>query len=91
MEEANSVRVEEGWWLDTGATVHVCNDKSQFKTYKECTDGREVQVANGVRAKVVGTGNIDLKFSSGKVLTFVDILHVPKMTKNLVSGDRLNK
>ena len=23
------------WWLDSGATVHVCNNKEQFKTYDE--------------------------------------------------------
>ena len=21
------------WWFDLGATVHVCNNKEQFKTY----------------------------------------------------------
>ncbi|XP_022715126.1 uncharacterized protein LOC111274619 [Durio zibethinus] len=24
------------WWLDSGATIHVCNNKKQFKTYEEC-------------------------------------------------------
>ena len=23
------------WWFDLGATVHVCNNKEQFKTYDE--------------------------------------------------------
>lgn len=54
MEEANSVGFEEGWWLETGATVYVSYDKSTFITYKECTDGRYVKMCNDVRAKVVG-------------------------------------
>ena len=23
------------WWFDSGATVHVCNNKEQFRTYDE--------------------------------------------------------
>ncbi|MGV8065607.1 hypothetical protein PJP13_29695, partial [Mycobacterium kansasii] len=33
-----------GWWYDTGATVHVCNDRSAFKTYEDETNGQEVQM-----------------------------------------------
>ena len=28
------------WWFDFGATVHVCNEKAQFKTYVIVTDGK---------------------------------------------------
>jgi len=31
----NYVVKTSDWWLDSGATVHVCNNKAWFKTYKE--------------------------------------------------------
>ncbi|URD92252.1 hypothetical protein MUK42_28560 [Musa troglodytarum] len=40
-----------GWWYDTCVTVHVCYDKTLFKTYKEVTDGQEIQMGNEVRSK----------------------------------------
>ena len=29
-------------WLDTGATIHICNDKSMFSTYEEKKDDEVV-------------------------------------------------
>lgn len=80
-----------GWWYDTCASVHVSYDKASFKTYSESTDDQEVQMGNEVRSKVVGTGTVELNFTSGKKVTLVNVLHVPEMSRNLVSGDLLGK
>ena len=48
------------WWFDSGATIHVCNDKSQFNKYEDATDGREVLMGNSNSAKVLGRGVIEL-------------------------------
>lgn len=48
------------WWYDSGATVHVCDDKSQFKTYEEVPDGHEVLMGNHNTTKVLGKGSVDL-------------------------------
>jgi hypothetical protein len=81
----------QGWWYDTCATVHVSYDRAAFKTYSETNDGQEVQMGNEVRSKVVGTGSVELNFTSGKKVTLVNVLHVPDMNRNLVSGDLLGK
>lgn len=50
-----SVAVSDDWWLDSGATIHVCNNKSLFKTY--VVDAlEEVLMGNHVAAKVLGKG-----------------------------------
>ena len=80
-----------GWWYDTCATVHVSYDKALFKTYLDVTDGQEIQMGNEGRSKVVGKGSVELNFTSGKKITLVNVLHVPEMNRNLVSGDLLGK
>jgi transposase InsO family protein len=76
------------WWIDTGANVHVCTDSSMFSSYqvtRDCT----VLMGNGSAASVLGTGTVDLKFTSGKIVQLKNVQHVPSMNKNLVSGSLL--
>ncbi|XP_072066951.1 uncharacterized protein [Arachis hypogaea] len=78
------------WWLDSGATVHVCNDRNQFKTYEE-VNNREVLMGNDNSAKVCGQGSVELNFTSEKKLSLINVLHVPDLRKNLVSVSLLCK
>ncbi|WVZ50226.1 hypothetical protein U9M48_001500 [Paspalum notatum var. saurae] len=64
------------WWIDTGANVHVISDCS-------------VLMGNGSAASVLGTGTVDLKFTSGNIIQLKNVQHVPSMNKNLVSGSLL--
>ena len=79
------------WWLDSGATIHVCNDKSLFSAYEEEKDGEVVLMGNHVSAKVLGKGSVDLQFTSGKKLFLKNVFHVPEIRKNLVSANLLCK
>ncbi|GKF20377.1 zinc finger, CCHC-type containing protein [Tanacetum coccineum] len=42
-------------------------------------------------APIHGKGSVALEFSSGKIITLFNVLYVPKLRKNLVSGPVLNK
>lgn len=79
------------WWYDSGATIHVCNNKNQFKTYEAVQDGQEVLMGNSNAAKVTGKGSVELNFTSGKKLLLVNVLHVPEIRKNLISANLLCK
>ncbi|WVZ96347.1 hypothetical protein U9M48_042002 [Paspalum notatum var. saurae] len=46
-------------------------------------------MGNGSAASVLGTGTVDLKFTSGKIVQLKNVQHVPSMNKNLVSGSLL--
>ena len=81
----------QGWWSNTYAIVHVSYDKAAFKTCSKVNKGQQVQMGNEGRSKVVGVGNVDLNFTSGKKVTLTNVLHVPDMSRNLVSGDLLGK
>lgn len=89
--EVNLMENNSDWWFDSGATVHVCNNRALFKTYEEITDGQEVQMGNHNRAKVSGKGKVELNFTSGKKMILENVLHVPEMRKNLVSASLVGK
>ncbi|GJS58887.1 retrovirus-related pol polyprotein from transposon TNT 1-94 [Tanacetum coccineum] len=81
----------DDWWHDSGATTHVYNNKDLFKTYKETKDGHEVMISDNHTSKVIGSGNVEIQFTSGKKLTLMIVLHVPNIRKNLISGFKLYK
>ena len=66
--EVNVISGYEGWWIDIGATRHVCHDLSLFKTYNETTDKNSLLWDHHL-TKVAGIGEVELKFTSGKTLT----------------------
>lgn len=86
-----SVVVTNDWWLDSGATIHVCNNKALFKLYNVLEEHEEVLMGNHVAAKVMGKGSVEISFTSGKKLTLVNVFHVPDLRKNLISANLLCK
>ncbi|KAF3661256.1 hypothetical protein FXO38_11794 [Capsicum annuum] len=74
------------WWIDTGPTRHISGNRNSFKTYELVGDSKIVYMGNSSSTQVVGKGTVELKFTSGKIVTLMDVLHVPDIRKNLVSG-----
>ncbi|GJU89678.1 zinc finger, CCHC-type containing protein [Tanacetum coccineum] len=90
--EAFYVQVDAiAWWIDSGRTTHVCKDRCWFKTYEPVEDGSVLYMADEHCAPVHGKGSVTLEFSSGKTITLFNVLYVPKLRKNLVSGPVLIK
>ncbi|XP_021759470.1 uncharacterized protein LOC110724355 [Chenopodium quinoa] len=54
--EINLIGGSEGWWVDTGATRHVCYDRRMFKTYSENTDDKKVLLGDSHSTNVAGIG-----------------------------------
>ena len=78
-------------WYDTGATIHVCNNKSHFKSLEDATVEQQVQMGNNDTAKVEGKGIVELQFTSSKKLILINLLYVPEIRKNLVFANLLCK
>ncbi|WJZ94150.1 hypothetical protein VitviT2T_013032 [Vitis vinifera] len=78
------------WWIDTGATRHVCSDKKMFSTFEPIENGEKVFMGNSATSEIKGQGKVILKMTSGKELTLTNVLYVLEIRKNLVSGSLLN-
>jgi hypothetical protein len=76
------------WWIDTGANIHVCVDKSLFSSY-QVGWAASLLMGNGAHASVCGVGTVDLKLTSGKTVQLENVQHVPSIRKNLISGSLL--
>ncbi|GJS93475.1 zinc finger, CCHC-type containing protein [Tanacetum coccineum] len=79
------------WWIDLSAITHVCKDRCWFKTYESVEDGSLLYMGDDHFALVHGKGSVVLELSSGKSITLFNVLYVPKLRKNLISGPVLNK
>jgi hypothetical protein len=80
----------DGWWIDIGATRHICYERAMFKTYTPA-ENKKVRMGNAHTSDVAGIIDVELKFSFGKTLILKDVMHVHDIRKNLVSGFLLNK
>ncbi|KAJ9553005.1 hypothetical protein OSB04_017050 [Centaurea solstitialis] len=70
------------WWIDSGATSHVCKDRRWFKSLEPVEDGFVLHMGNESTAPILGRGLVRLEFSSSKII---------EPLNNLVSGGILNK
>ncbi|KAL1214091.1 Retrovirus-related Pol polyprotein from transposon TNT 1-94 [Cardamine amara subsp. amara] len=79
------------WWYDTGATTHICTDKSMFTTYRKSKSEEQLFMGNTAYSKIEGRGKVVPKLTSERELSLNNVKHVPDMRKNLVSGTLLSK
>nr|GEW37465.1 hypothetical protein [Tanacetum cinerariifolium] len=80
-----------GWWVDTGATRHVCADKSMFHSFRAFDDRDKLYIGNSATPDIKGEGDVILKRTPEKELKLINVLYVMEIRKNLVSGWLLNK
>ena len=79
------------WWVDIGATRHICSDKRLFISYNEVKNGKQLYMGNSVTSAIEGKGTTVLKMTSGKEFTLNNMLYVQDICKNLISGPLLSK
>ncbi|KAF3639815.1 putative phosphoserine aminotransferase, chloroplastic-like [Capsicum annuum] len=89
--ECNLVGNPREWWMDSGATRHVCANKELFSSFAPAQAEEMFYMTNSATDKVEETGKICLKMTSGKVLTLNNVLYVPELRRNLISVSLLDK
>lgn len=84
VSEINAIKGKVSrWWYDSYAIVHVLYDNSLFMTYNESNGEQEIQMSNDGCSKVVEKENVDIIFTSRKIVSLKNV-HVFDMNRNLV-------
>ena len=80
---------DQGWYLDNGATNHVTYQIENLETKYEYKGSDKLMVGNGHKLKINYIGRSSLPVPYQKPIILKDILHVPHITKNLLSISKL--
>lgn len=72
------------WILDSGASIHVSSHKTWFENLQESESGHAI-LCNNDAYKIVGIGDITLKFDTGYVLKLHGVIYNPEMARDLIS------
>ena len=85
-------RSRNDWIVDSGATSHMCNDRSMFMDLKQAETDEKVVLGDGNSLKVAGEGTIDMDMLLDDGVTrgcaLNRVLYVPELAYNLVSVSR---
>lgn len=77
------------WFLDSGATSHVCNSNLAFKSLKYYKTPQFIHIGDNRGLNILGLGTVPLISLDGVCLELKDVLFVPTMVKNLLSVQTL--
>ena len=85
---ALNVSISKGpWVVDFGATNHINQSSHGFVSYSPCSSKKNLAIANGTMVIVAGQGDVVINQN----LVLKNVLHVPKLSTNLVSIHKLTK
>eukprot|EP00253_Pinus_taeda_P035324 PITA_35324 len=74
-----------GWFLDSGASFHMTDDKSFFNTLEEKDLKILIEMGNDEKYSVSGVGTVYFQREHGARITLTDVKYVKGLKKNLVS------
>ena len=73
------------WYVDSGASNHMTSHGEWFQDMHDPQKPGFVETGDDTAHPIAHVGNVPLSMQDGKVKYLSDVLHVPQITKNLVS------
>ncbi|KAH9711302.1 retrovirus-related pol polyprotein from transposon RE1 [Citrus sinensis] len=80
--------MDDGWYLDSGATHHLTNDLNNLNISEPYEGNEKLIIGNGYGLTISRIGNTHLAVGNHKLL-LKNLLFVPHITKNLLSISKL--
>ena len=74
-----------GWFLDSGASFHMTNDKSLFSSLEEKDLRMCLEMGDDEMFSVSRVGTVSFQREHGAPITLIDVKYVLGLKKNLVS------
>jgi len=81
----------EKWFVDSGASVHMCCSKNFFTTFQQFACVQKVTLPDGNVVHGVGSGNVKWKNSRFNDVELRDVMLVPDFNQNLVSVKKMTE
>ncbi|KAI5395610.1 hypothetical protein KIW84_061958 [Lathyrus oleraceus] len=78
------------WYLDSGASNHMCGHKHLFKEMRKIEDGN-VSFGDASKVKVEGKGTIRYLQKDGLIGSIQDVYYVPNLKANILSLGQLTE
>lgn len=85
--------LKDQWLVDSGASSHVCNNRSWFNQFTPVSAPRSVRVGDDSEAAILGFGRVAVQCFMGDTIyeaMIERVLFVPSMAANLISVGRLD-
>ncbi|GKV39504.1 hypothetical protein SLEP1_g47262 [Rubroshorea leprosula] len=76
------------WILDSAATMHVCNNPSEFVSLVRGGLGK-ITVAIGEKVNIEGKGDVRLNVHNGRAKILKNVRYVPKCSSNIIALSEL--
>lgn len=81
----------ELWYIDSGASEHMCRDRSIMSDFVSDNKSLIVKLANGDRLYTAGRGSVQVTMKNGIIKTISNVYYVPNLTTNLLSVSAIIK
>ena len=75
---------DDVWYVNLGASNHMTSHGEWFKSMHDPEKLGFVETSDNTKHTISHIGDVPLTVDDGKVKSLVDVLHVPRITKNLV-------